>query len=433
MRKERLRLTVSILGLAMMLQLSGQKFVNSPYSRFNLGMLESTASFRSAAMGGLSAALRDNSSISYGNAASYSSLDTNSFVFDVGADYAAAILKNANSSHFSDDYNFDHIIVAFPVRKNWGLAAGIIPFSNGYYSIAQTLAPGIAGYDEVAGSVTIQNRGTGGITKAFIGTGVQLFNNFSAGMNMNVLFGEINRVNAYYYISDPTLFNTRLEENLTLSGINFDWGVQYTVRLDKNRFFNFGLSHAFGGNMSSDYSSISIREHALYAHPSFSPDTVSSVNITDGRIVLPQTLTAAVTFGIDHKLNAGIEYSKTSWDKASVYGANGYLAGIQSLRAGVEFIPDRFSFNQFHKRMEYRLGAHMSDNYLVVNGEQIKEFGITFGVGLPMKRSWSKLNMFFDYTSRGGSLSNGLHRENILSVGISLNLYDYWFLKAKYD
>ena len=41
--------------------------------------------------------------------------------------------------------------------------------------------------------------------------------------------------------------------------------------------------------------------------------------------------------------------------------------------------------------------------------------------------------MFFDYNSRGGSLSKGLHRENIYSFGLSLNFYDYWFLKAKYD
>jgi hypothetical protein len=80
MHKVNYRLTVSILGLAMMLQLSGQKLVNSPYSRFNLGMLEPTASFRSAGMGGISAALRDNTSVSYANAASYSSLDTNSFI-----------------------------------------------------------------------------------------------------------------------------------------------------------------------------------------------------------------------------------------------------------------------------------------------------------------------------------------------------------------
>ena len=101
--------------------------------------------------------------------------------------------------------------------------------------------------------------------------------------------------------------------------------------------------------------------------------------------------------------------------------------------AGIEFIPDKLSVYNYLDRVEYRLGGHVTDNYLVINGEQVKEFGISFGVGLPTKRSWSKLNLFFDYNSRGGSLSNGLHRENIYSFGLSLNFYDYWFLKAKYD
>ncbi|MDX9930104.1 MAG: hypothetical protein RBS37_09675, partial [Bacteroidales bacterium] len=83
--------------------------------------------------------------------------------------------------------------------------------------------------------------------------------------------------------------------------------------------------------------------------------------------------------------------------------------------------------------MEYRLGGDVSDNYLMIGDEQIKEFGITLGIGMLMARSWSKLNLYFDYNSRGGSLNNGLHRENCFSLGLSLNLYDYWFIKAKYD
>jgi hypothetical protein len=139
-------------------------------------------------------------------------------------------------------------------------------------------------------------------------------------------------------------------------------------------------------------------------------------------------------YSVTNKLTAAIEYVNTNWNNASIYGSDGLLASTGSLRAGVEYIPDKFSIYNFFKRVEYRLGGHLTDNYLVMNGEQIKEFGITFGMGIQMTRtSWSKMNLFFDYNSRGGSLSNGLHRENCFSVGLSLNLYDYWFIKAKYD
>ena len=55
---------------------NGQKHINSPYSRFNIGTLEPAGSFRSLGMGGVGTAMRDNSSIYFTNPASYSSLDT---------------------------------------------------------------------------------------------------------------------------------------------------------------------------------------------------------------------------------------------------------------------------------------------------------------------------------------------------------------------
>jgi hypothetical protein len=66
---------------------NGQSQINSPYSRFNLGTIESSGSYRSLGMGGVSTAIRDNSTIYYSNPASYSSLDTNSFVFDFGVEF----------------------------------------------------------------------------------------------------------------------------------------------------------------------------------------------------------------------------------------------------------------------------------------------------------------------------------------------------------
>ena len=73
---------------------SGQKHINSPYSRFNIGTLEPEGSFRSLGMGGVGTAMRDNSSIYFSNPASYSSLDTISFVFDFGLDYGRNFISD---------------------------------------------------------------------------------------------------------------------------------------------------------------------------------------------------------------------------------------------------------------------------------------------------------------------------------------------------
>jgi len=102
---------ICILIISFSISVSGQKSLNSPYARYNLGALEPAGSFRSTAMGGLSAGLRDNSAIFYLNPASYSSIDTNSFIFDFGLDYGINKLSDGSTTHFTNDMNFDHIMI----------------------------------------------------------------------------------------------------------------------------------------------------------------------------------------------------------------------------------------------------------------------------------------------------------------------------------
>jgi hypothetical protein len=82
--------------------------------------------------------------------------------------------------------------------------------------------------------------------------------------------------------------------------------------------------------------------------------------------------------------------------------------------------------------MEYRIGGHLKDNYLIINGEQIKEIGFSIGVGVPLRRTLSKANLFMDFTKRSGE-SDAIHSENCITIGASINLYDQWFIKRKYD
>jgi hypothetical protein len=42
-------------------------------------------------------------------------------------------------------------------------------------------------------------------------------------------------------------------------------------------------------------------------------------------------------------------------------------------------------------------------------------------------------NFFFDYTKKYGPGNSNFHTEDYYSIGVSLNLYDNWFMKRKYD
>jgi hypothetical protein len=407
---------------------SAQKLVNSPYSRFNLGTLEPAGSFRSLGMGGIGISLRDNSSIYFSNPASYSSLDTNSFVFDFGLDYSINILSDGSSSFKSDDSNFDHLLMGFPVTKGWGVAIGIIPVSNGYYKISESvLKSDTANYDPLVGEYSSFHLGDGGFTNVFLGTGLKINKNFSAGVNMTLLFGQVKRLNQFEFAEYNNVYNNNSTEKLQLSGINFDYGIQYSASLKNNYFFNAGVSITTGKNYKSKYELLSLR-YTAYG----TSDSISSVS-DNSPAFIPGTLRLGISFGKKNKLTTGFDFISTKWSKSKIPGSIGYAADTKSFLFGAEYIPDKYSNYSFIKRVEYRIGAHIEDNYFIFKGEQVKEFGASMGIGLPMRRSLSKTNFFFDFTRKTGPAGSTLHTENFYTMGISLNLYDFWFIQRKYE
>jgi hypothetical protein len=406
---------------------SGQKLINTPYSRFNLGTLQPEGSFRSLGMGNVGTAMRDNSSIYFSNPASYSSLDTLSFIFDFGLDYGRNTISDGSSKFSSEDLTFHHLIMAFPLSRGWGLALGIIPVSSGYYQITQTVTSADPGYDPSVGAYTINHDGNGGITKLFIGSGLRITRNISIGANMTLLSGMLKRDNSFIFSDFYNAFHNKSEENLQLDGIGFDYGIQYTASLKNNYFLNIGVSLSGGTNYPSKYSQLSVKYTAFGV-----TDTVSYVPYNSAKTFIPSTLSLGVSFGKKNKFTTGLDYVTTNWSASKIPGSTGYAADTRKLRLGVEYIPDKFSNYSYISRIEYRIGGHIGDNYLIINGSQLKEYGASLGIGLP-HRFGTKTNLFVDFTRMMGSAASSFHSEDYLTAGISINFYDFWFVKKKYE
>jgi hypothetical protein len=406
---------------------SGQKLVNSPFSRFNLGILEPAGSFRNIAMGGAGTAFRDNNSIYFSNPASYSSIDTMSFVFDFGLDYGINILSDGTSKYFSDDLNFDHLLMGFPITKGWGVATGIVPVSNGYYKVSKSILKGDPDYDPITGEYVAFHKGDGNLSNFFLGSGINLTKNLSAGINMSLLFGSLKRTNEFDFADYYYAYNDNMTETFRLSGINLDYGLQFSVPVKKDYFFIAGASLSAAKYCKSSFENISYRFNAYGTTDTLSYSADSS------RTYIPGTFRAGITFGKKDKFVAGIDYVMTNWTNAKIHGADGYLGNTRSILFGAEYIPDKSSNYSFIKRMEYRVGGHIGGNYLVINNEQVKEYGMSIGLGIPMRRSLSKTNLFLDFTRKSYESGTVTHFENYFTMGVSINLYAFWFIKQKYD
>jgi len=200
------------------------------------------------------------------------------------------------------------------------------------------------------------------------------------------------------------------------------------AKIREDYFFNAGFSLTSGKTYKSNYDYLVVRTSAYNA-----VDTVAFSSEKSTPVFLPGNYKLGISFGKKNKLTTGFDYISSEWSKSEIPGYSGYAADTKIYRWGLEFIPDKYANFSFVKRMEYRFGAHMGDNYLIIHGEQVKEAGASFGIGIPMRRSLTRANLFVDYTKKTGSEAAGLHTERIFTIGGSLNIYDFWFIKRKYN
>jgi len=431
MQSKRIHTVLIIIFIS--LAINGQKLNNSPYGRFNFGVLNPQGTFRNLAMGGASIAFRDNNSINFNNPASYSSLDTNSFVFDMGMDLSRLSVDDGTSRTSSADMNFRHIMLGFPLSKKIGVAAGLVPFSNGYYYMKRNVTSESPDWDPLTGKYSSYHKGTGSLTSLFAGAAIDITKNISAGFNLTAMFGKLGRLNQFDFDDYQSTFSQNSTEYYTISGLNLDYGLQYGGKIKKDYFITLGASFTGARNYKSTLSVLKQR-YSVYALSPYSPDTLaySSYSATDSTR-LPSAFRFGFTIGKTDKFIFGADYITSLWSEAKVQGTAAPMADTRSVMAGIEYIPDKYSNTNFLKRIEYRLGGHLSQNYLVINNNRINEYGVSGGMAFRLRNSLSKATFYLDYTVREGNISKGIPSEHIFSVGASLNFYDYWFLKRKYD
>ena len=245
---------------------------------------------------------------------------------------------------------------------------------------------------------------------------------------MTILFGQVKRVYQINFADIKNVYHNSALENLRLGGINFDYGLQYTTSLKSDYFFNAGASISSGKYYNSKYDQISIKATVFS-----SQDTISYVADDSTKAYIPGTFRFGISFGKKNKFTTGLDFITTNWSGSKIPGMDGYAANTKSLLFGAEFIPDKYSNYSVLKRLEYRIGGHIADNYLFIQGEQVKEIGASIGIGLPLRRSLSKANLYFDYTRKTGPTLSNPYSANCFTMGISLNLYDFWFIQRKYN
>ncbi|HAF28381.1 MAG TPA: hypothetical protein DCG75_04965 [Bacteroidales bacterium] len=433
---KRYLLIIGIIALTNIYSFS-QSITNSPYSRFGIGDIDRNGFNNSKAMGGLSTGLRANNQINYMNPAAISAQDTMSFIFDVGVQGIFKDMKSTSSTANFDDFSFDHIAISFPIKRWWFASLGITPYSKIGYNIQQT------GDYEPIDTVNLHYDyyGNGGINQLYLSNSFVLFKNLSLGININYLFGSIEQYNQAY-LDRPDSYATVVADNISVKKLTYDFGLQYYNEFSDKYFYVVGLSYSNKINfnskkesavlMTENFSLYNINVIDYLASYSSKIDTISSSSTNNYKVEVPARYSIGFTTGIKNKLIIGFDYSYQDWKNIKSLNVNDNFGTDQSFNFGFEYTPGKFSLRDYYKRINYRAGAYLNNTYLKLNGEQIKNYGITFGLGFPLSNQRTSLNVSYSYGKRG-TTANGLIEENYQTFGINITLYDFWFIKRKFQ
>ena len=84
------------------------------------------------------------------------------------------------------------------------------------------------------------------------------------------------------------------------------------------------------------------------------------------------------------------------------------------------------------RHFAYRIGAFYQTYCATYGGNNLISFGVSLGVGIPVRKSRSLINIGLQY-GRIGFMGKGQIEEDYFRIGVSLSSMETWFVKPKYD
>jgi hypothetical protein len=420
-------------GLVLLPALLFAQFNNnttSPFSRFGLGDLHGNTHGRTMAMGSATLGSRNSQQINFANPASYTSTDSLSFLFEFGFNAKLSGYKNDLNSFSTNDVNFRYFSMSFPVSRRISTALGLTPYSDvGYDLLVNQEIDNTGGVRQIY-------FGEGSLSRAFWGIAVTPLKNVSVGANLFYFFGTITRNSTIIFPNNPEMYTIQKNDGIRMRDFGMNLGIQGTIPIDRTQSLTIGATLENKQGYTAFNSDISYKSLILYdtsGNPFGDSDTLSYKAESKEKIMMPTSFGIGVSYKKFHKVEINADYNHEAWSKASFFGEPyAFLTNRNVFSAGAEYFPDRFSIRSYISRVAYRAGVKYDNSYLLVNNQQVKDFGISFGVGLPVYRSNSTINIAAELGRRGSNDRN-LLRENYMKLNLSVSLYDLWFIKRRFD
>ena len=401
--------------------------VSTPYSMYGYGILGDRATSMQRQMGGVGYAMRSGRQINVMNPASYASIDSLTFLFDIGADLTFMWSKEGSAKEHSTGGGLDYVTMQFPLGKHFGASIGMLPYSGVGYAFGNDIAHGAR-----------ENQGSGGINMAYLGMAANYYG-VGLGFNVSYNFGTI--VNDLYSRpanSGETLF----EHVMEIRDWDINIGLQYTAPITK--FDNLTVGATYSPKKSlhgKSWATIQeLKQETL-------PDTVGYLRLS-GNYYTPNAIGVGINYTHEKvsRFVGEVDFSYQMWSKAkysemmslpdptspsktpyTVFSGMNFYDRIK-VAAGFEFVPK--VRGSYVERMAYRLGGYFCNDYLNIQGNRTREYGVSCGLGFRTPQDKTMINLGFEWKHRTTS-PTVLISENYFNITLGLNFNELWFWQRK--
>lgn len=397
-----------------------QNNTNSPYTRYGYGNLSDQSFGNGKAMGGIGIGLRDGSQINPLNPASYTAIDSLTFLFEGGITLQNANISAGNLKQNAKNSSFDYLAMQFRLRPWMAMSVGLLPYSSVGYSATESLD---ATLNTPASSKTIS--GDGGLHQLYGGLGVKVLPNLSLGVNISYFWGDIDRNLTMLYPANSAAYSYQEAFGLSVSDYKLDFGAQYTQMFGKKHSVTVGATFTPKHNLNNTATTGTLKSNSIYGSFSTNKDTIATFG-------LPMGFGAGVTYTYDNRLTVGADYSLEKWGDVTYMNEKNAFCDRTRVSVGAEYLPN-LTGKSYFAHVKYRLGAYYTTPYYKIEGKRASsEYGISGGFGLPIPRSRSILSLSAAYVRVKG-LETNMVNENIFRVSIGLTINERWFFKRKVD
>jgi hypothetical protein len=408
-------LSVIIISLFIVIQTADAQ-QGSVYTRYGLGDVQNAYSARRLGMGQLGTSVADEDFIGALNPAGWNLLKMTRVEF--GMAYNGLSVTNNLQNKFYASTRITGFTMAFPVSTAYGIgmALGIVPVTNVNYQVTNHTADP----NSYVGDYDLTYKGSGGLSKIFVGTSYRLPFGLSIGATFDYYFGNLNYSSSVAF-SGSNNVTADYTKTYRPKALGMTLGLISPDLLNGSTSFFSDLRIGVSSNLVFN----STVDSLLTGSSSVRLDTVNFLSFA---MKIPYRLNAGASVVLNKRFLVSVDYVFQPWSDLSINNDKlDNLRNMTMFSAGFEYRAPKELGKSYYDAIILRGGFSYEQTQYFINNTGINQYSVYGGCSFPLSYE-NTIDVGIQYYIRG-QVANSLIKENGIKLAVGISLGDIWFLR----